>query len=191
MDPTLGQTLKKTREASNLLIEDVIRSAKIPRDVIAALESDRIDYFDCPLYAQSFLRQYGACLNLDVETWLGQFSPKIVSKPDEHETIPDLVRMDSLRKKAERCLNRLRIWCSDSKPLLIVSSVVFIMMLAHNIHSKLEASRPAATPKVAPVARSENITSVAITQKIDPEEPASSEPEAPKRAIIIELPPPS
>lgn len=185
MHLTLGQTLKNAREASALGIEDVANSAKIPRDVIIALESDNIDYFDCPLYAQSFLKQYAAYLDMDVEPWLGHFSPKVASQPRE---IREIMDTDELKEAAKMYFHRAKKWFVGSKPLLVIICVLLTMILAYEINENFERDHPVISDKIPTPPTPEKNPSEIEIPKPDYVDPLSTEPEPPQRAIIVELP---
>jgi cytoskeletal protein RodZ len=186
MHLTLGKTLKNAREASTLTIDDVVNSAKIPRDVIIALESDNIDYFDCPLYAQSFLKQYGACLEFDVKPWLAHFAPKATTQPREIYHATD---MDKLKEGAKECFHRTKKWFAGSKPLLIIICVLLTMILVYEINQNFDRDPPVKSDRIkTPPAAEKNPTEIEIP-KPDHGDQLSNELEPPQRAIIIELPP--
>lgn len=59
METNFGKTLRAAREASGITVDDAVYLAKMPRAVVEALEADDLGFFTSPLYAGSFLRQYG------------------------------------------------------------------------------------------------------------------------------------
>lgn len=75
MPPTIGTQLREAREARNLSLEDVRHRARIPVELIVALEEDRIDAFASLTYARKFLQHYGRFLQVDVSAQAGRFAP--------------------------------------------------------------------------------------------------------------------
>lgn len=63
--PTLGETLRSTREAKRLKLAQVAEKTKIPAERLQALESDR--YLDLPddVYLMGAIRNYAILLDLN------------------------------------------------------------------------------------------------------------------------------
>ncbi|MFK7849772.1 MAG: helix-turn-helix domain-containing protein [Akkermansiaceae bacterium] len=70
MVENLGEQLKSARERSGVSVDDAVYIAKIPRDVVLALEEENFGFFSSPLYARSFLQQYANYIGADVDLWL-------------------------------------------------------------------------------------------------------------------------
>ena len=68
MPESLGKTLKKIRESKNLSIEEVSERSRIPRNIISAVEEDRLDEIKSPFYAKSFVKTYAGFLGALGET---------------------------------------------------------------------------------------------------------------------------
>lgn len=62
---TIGETLRKAREAQGLTVEWVASELKLRADYIRALEEDRLDVFAAPVYAKGAIRSYARLLKLD------------------------------------------------------------------------------------------------------------------------------
>lgn len=75
MEDNLGIKLRCAREAAGLTVDDAVYRAKLPRAVVEALEADDFGFFTSPLYARSFLKQYGDYVRLDVTPWIEDLVP--------------------------------------------------------------------------------------------------------------------
>ncbi len=72
MEESLGNILRSAREASAITVDDAVYRAKLPRAVVEALEVGDIGGFASPLYARSFLKQYGEYVGVDVSQWIDE-----------------------------------------------------------------------------------------------------------------------
>jgi len=75
MEENLGKKLRRARESAGLTVDDAVYRAKMPRAVVEALEAEDFGFFTSPLYARSFLRQYGDYVGLDVSPWIDDLVP--------------------------------------------------------------------------------------------------------------------
>jgi cytoskeletal protein RodZ len=187
MEKKIGQTLKNAREAADMTVDDVVNRAKIPRAAIEALEADDITYFTCPLYAQSFLRQYGDYIGLDVEPWMDNLFPAPAEVPAKTEFHIDPAY---LRAQFSQYVAIARNSGLLSKPVVIILSVLCLIWIASSINRNFEADS-VERDKAAEKAKAEMKAAreVPVEPVNDPSIDFSTDPEPPKRAIIVELPP--
>lgn len=75
MEENLGKKLRISRETAGLTIDDAVYRAKLPRAVVEALEAEDFGFFTSPLYARSFLKQYGEYVGFDVTPWIDDLVP--------------------------------------------------------------------------------------------------------------------
>ncbi|WP_411827058.1 helix-turn-helix domain-containing protein [Luteolibacter sp. AS25] len=75
MEESLGKKLIAARKSASITIDDAVYLAKIPRDVVIALEAENFGFFSSPLYARSFLKQYSDYIGANVEPWLDDLVP--------------------------------------------------------------------------------------------------------------------
>ncbi len=75
MEQHLGNVLRAARKSAGISVDDAVYLAKMPRAVVEALEAEDFGFFSSPLYARSFLKQYGDYVGADVEPWLDDFEP--------------------------------------------------------------------------------------------------------------------
>lgn len=180
MHQNLGEILRKARETSGVTIEDVAFRAKIPRPVIEALEAENFGFFSSPLYARSFLKQYGEYIEADVEPWLVDFVPAVMIDSDSVESIlggpeaPSDISNDTTKEK-----NMSAIW----GPIWIFLITLAVIWAGVEIYEKLDSKH--AQTEQSPDQR---ISEESIPEEI-PQSPADSpltEPDAPRRATIVE-----
>lgn len=116
---TIGEILKKAREARKLSIEDVNRETKISVNVIRALEQDDMESFASETYLKGFLKNYAIYLGLDANKLWGMLSRQHGKVPDVSGTFWDIeeaVREEKL--KSPRIVQRIVI------PLLVIVILV-------------------------------------------------------------------
>ena len=87
MEESLGYKLRAARELAGLTVDDAVYRARIPRAVVNALESEDFGFFTSPLYARSFLKQYGEYVGADVEPWLDSLVPTALIDSDDVESL--------------------------------------------------------------------------------------------------------
>lgn len=90
MEENLGNKLRRARESAGLSVDDAVYLAKMPRAVVEALEADDFGFFTSPLYARSFLKQYGDYVNLDVSPWLDDLVPTAMIDGDSADSIIEI-----------------------------------------------------------------------------------------------------
>ena len=120
---TIGEILKRSREAKNLTIEAVNRETKISVAVIHALEQDDMDSFASETYLKGFLKNYAIFLNLDPNQMWNMLSRQRGTVPDGQGTFWDIeeaVREEKL--KSPRIVQRIIV------PLLIIVIVLLVFL---------------------------------------------------------------
>ncbi|HAU30775.1 MAG TPA: hypothetical protein DCW46_00460 [Desulfotomaculum sp.] len=84
----IGETLRKTREARGLSLEDVAQLTKINLRYIKAIENDSFDALPGGVYTRGFLRSYARLLDLDHRELLSEFEKQgpveINNLPEDH-----------------------------------------------------------------------------------------------------------
>ena len=65
MSLSIGERLQTARKAKNLTLEDAVRSTKIQRRTLEAIEEDRVGEELDAVYAKIFLKKYATFLGLD------------------------------------------------------------------------------------------------------------------------------
>lgn len=90
MEETLGNVLRTARKNAGISVDDAVYLAKMPRSVVEALESEDFGFFSSPLYARSFLQQYGEYVGADVEPWLNDLEPTTMIDGEAVESFIDI-----------------------------------------------------------------------------------------------------
>lgn len=182
MHESLGEKLRNARGASGLTIEDVAFRAKIPRPVIEALEAEDFGFFTSPLYARSFLKQYGEYIGADVEPWLADFVPAVMIDSDAVESILGGSESTSEHSSPESEKNMSAIW----GPIWIFLITLAVIWAGVKIYEKLDAENKQTEQSES--FGSPEVSDGELPVKA-PEEPTitePNEPDAPKRALIVE-----
>ncbi len=78
-----GEALQRAREAKGLSIDDLVRTTKISRSVLLALEADDTTHLPAPVYTKGFLKAYAREVGLDPDRtaaeYLAAFGPNVAS----------------------------------------------------------------------------------------------------------------
>ncbi len=90
MEESLGNTLRAARKTAGISVDDAVYLAKMPRAVVEALETEDFGFFSSPLYARSFLQQYGDYVGADVEPWLNDLEPTTMIDGEIVESFIDI-----------------------------------------------------------------------------------------------------
>jgi len=64
MEP-IGDYLKREREFRNISLEEISRTTKIRESILRAIEENRLDSIDSPVFVKGFLRAYATYVGLD------------------------------------------------------------------------------------------------------------------------------
>lgn len=182
MQESLGNILKNARSASGLSIEDVAFRTKIARPVIEALEAENFGFFNSPLYARSFLKQYGEYIGADVEPWLADFATTAMIDSDSVESIlgnPETPTEHPASPETTR--NMSAIWGT----IWIFLITLAVIWAGVKIYEKLDSEHSQTETYQSPE-ESEPSISEEIPQL--PPDVSPSNPDTPKRAVIVDPP---
>ena len=187
MQENLGKILRTAREASDLTVDDVVYRARLPRAVVEALETDDFGYFTSPLYARSFLRQYGDYVGVDVSSWIDDLVPTALINSESAVAFFDLSDPDPARpaREIEKSKNpgggaMAAVWLILITGGLIWGGIVVFKSLDERLSQLPPVPQQAAAPVPVPVET--------VAERPEEKSIAATEPEAPKRAIIVNLP---
>jgi cytoskeletal protein RodZ len=188
MEASLGKTLRAAREASDITVDDAVYRGKLPRAVVHALEADDFGFFTSPLYARSFLKQYGEFVGVDTSPWMDDLVPTTLIDSEAVEAFIDLYGSDPVPKIKEKQKPKktgggsmAAVWM-----VLITGGLIWgVIEAMKRMDEKLAPSPP--TQQQQP---EQPRPAIAETPPAAPEivPPAIREPETPKRAIIVEIP---
>ncbi len=68
-----GGRLRAARELQGLPLDQVVSALRVEKKLLEAMEANRFEVFDAPVYARGYLRQYAKFLGLSVEDMLAEF----------------------------------------------------------------------------------------------------------------------
>jgi cytoskeletal protein RodZ len=186
MEESLGKTLRNAREASGITVDDAVYRARMPRAVVEALEADDFGFFASPLYARSFLKQYGEYIGVDVDPWIDDIVPTPLIDSDAAEAYIDIADPDPVPAKMENTKEKstgggamAAVWMVLITGGLVWGGVEYFRRL----DGKLSTPAPQQAAAPAPVQEDDAVPETPEEKPI-----ANAEPEAPRRAIIVNLP---
>ncbi|OHE81362.1 MAG: hypothetical protein A2107_12175 [Verrucomicrobia bacterium GWF2_62_7] len=71
---TIGQQLQAARERKRISLETAAQATKIKAEYLAALEANKFDHIEAPVYVRGFLRIYAEYVGLDPKPLVNQFN---------------------------------------------------------------------------------------------------------------------
>ena len=194
MEESLGNTLRSARKAAGITVDDAVYLAKMPRAVVEALEAEDFGFFSSPLYARSFLQQYGDYVGADVEPWLNDLEPTTMIDGEAVESFIDLsepVAAAVVREKPKGGSSGGGAWAAVWMVLITAGAIWGGIKVYENFESRFSDPDATAGEKDAPVADSkatdENETAPGQIPEVleDEKSVAEAVPEPPQRAIIV------
>ena len=194
MESTLGEKLKSARESAGISVDDAVYRAKFPREVVNALESEDFGFFTSPLYARSFLKQYGDYVGADVADWIDSLVSDPMIDGESVESVidapPENLKQDSKEKTKKSGSGALAaVW--------MITITAGIVWGGVQIYEKLDTQFSENEPKTSESSSSPSEGAEGIPQNQSEEEevvaaveqePVDTSPERPKRAIIVNIP---
>ncbi len=121
---SIGETLRKAREARKLSIEQVHEETKISVESLEALEQDDFGSFASETYLKGFLKNYAAFLGLEADHLWGRVSRKQSDAQDSDATYWDVE--SAVR---EERLSSPRIFKRFILPAMILLILVLAVLL--------------------------------------------------------------
>lgn len=182
MEENLGKKLRRAREAAGITVDDAVYRARMPRAVVEALEAEDFGFFTSPLYARSFLKQYGEYVGLDVSPWVDDLVPTALIDGEAAEVFIEIREMAPVPVIRQRKRETggggamAAVWM-----LLITGGLVWGGILLFMDFDRKHATAP--PPAQAPPAEAETIAEE--TESPEAEVAATVGPEPPRRAIIV------
>lgn len=92
-----GRRLMEARCALNLSREDVARQLRLKKELIAAIEEDRMDELPAPIYVLGYLKNYARLLKLPSEPVIDAYQQLRIEAPD---VINEIVKPQKQSKSA-------------------------------------------------------------------------------------------
>lgn len=115
----LGETLRATREAQDLSIEEIAAELRIEARLLRALEQQRFQELGAPVFAKGYLKQYANRLDLDYGDLLIQYYR--LAEPHDVTIEPSKV----IRLRDER---QITVWVIAALTLLLIAVFLFIWL---------------------------------------------------------------
>ena len=95
---TIGETLRKAREAHGLSIEDVKNATLMKKSQIEELENNDFSSFTAPVYGKGFIRLYARAVGLDPDPLVRDFLARSSGRPDPSRAQP-LVPLETIAEE--------------------------------------------------------------------------------------------
>jgi cytoskeleton protein RodZ len=161
---SLGDTLRRAREAQGLALDEVASRTRINPKYLEAIEADRRDLLPGSFFYRSFIHQYAGVLSLDIEP-LDAEVDRILS---EEEPLPLPGQVDAA--SAQRATALASIGRDRSSVLLWVALLFFVLLGSSGFYAWWHKTRniDAAGP-----ARMEHVTVSAATSRSAQAKPAA------------------
>ncbi len=86
-----GEQLKRAREETGVLLEDIVAETKVSRTILEAMEEGRFDRLPERVFSRSFVAQYASTVGLDQEPLLKEFDRAWQEYSEASGTFPNLV----------------------------------------------------------------------------------------------------
>jgi cytoskeletal protein RodZ len=71
---TVGQYLRRSREAKQMSIEEIARSTRVPMSSVERIESDQFDELPGEVFVRGFLKSYARSLGLSCDDVLARYT---------------------------------------------------------------------------------------------------------------------
>jgi cytoskeleton protein RodZ len=151
--PTIGQTLKESREKQKISIDVAAKAVKVKTELLEDIEKDDFSRFAASIYARGILRLYASFLGLEPESIVEEYN-KI--NPDARKGKPsgdavDLGREDLIERRRAMVISTVSK-PSDLSPRGVFGLIAVAIFLGVSIWvlSSSRKSQPDATPSLAP-----------------------------------------
>lgn len=110
-----GGRLRAAREAAGLGIGHVVEALRVEPHLVEAMEANRFELFDAPVYARGFLRKYSEFLGLSAGDMLAEFD-SLSSRPAAPTHVP-----------LTTAAPRVRDWSRVQSTLVIAGALVIVI----------------------------------------------------------------
>lgn len=141
MEESLGKKLIAARKTKGITIDDAVYLAKIPRDVVIALETENFGFFSSPLYAKSFLKQYAQYIGTNVDPWLEDFVPITLIDGEYLNSYIDLSEPISQTKNSQKPLTSNNSGNSAMAAVWLIVITAVLIFGGIKIFQKFEAAQ--------------------------------------------------
>jgi cytoskeletal protein RodZ len=126
---TVGEQLRKAREAQKLDVQEIVDQTKIRGDHLRALEEGNYSVFSAPVYIRGFVRTYATLLKLDTAQILEQLGQELADsgQVDPMLAPPQRSILDSAMFQLSKFSRRM-VWpaAGAAAVLLVVAGSFFL-----------------------------------------------------------------
>lgn len=126
--PTVGEQLRKAREARQLRIQEVAAATKMRSDHIIALEEGDYAPFPAPVYVRGSVRTYAKLLNLDVMPIMEALTAELEAAQGIDQTRQSTLPRRGVVEFAAYQLSRFG-WKRSVVVLLIVLGIAILLLI--------------------------------------------------------------
>jgi cytoskeleton protein RodZ len=142
-----GRKLRAAREAQGWEVAKVAADLLVPTAIVEAMESNRFEAFDAPVYAKGFLRKYAALLGLDGVSIVADYDAGAAGRPADPSHVPVTPAAPRVRFRTSR---RIRLPSLRSIGMLVAFVVVLAGGYWYSCYrsAAVRSARPAAVPSV-------------------------------------------
>ena len=159
-----GGRLRAAREAAGLGIGNVVEALRVEPHLVEAMEANRFELFDAPVYARGFLRKYSEFLSLSAADMLAEFD-SLASRPAAPTHVP-----------LTTAAPRVRDWSRIQSALVIAGALVVVIGSFLWWHSRGSAPAPTAAADAVPVAVTRVPPPAPVGPPVAGESPAPADP---------------
>jgi len=136
--PTVGEQLRKAREAQELELHDIVDLTKIQSDHLRALEEGDYSVFSAPVYIRGFVRTYATLLKLDTARILEQLGQELADSGQVDPLLAPPARgfLDAAMFQLSKFSRRL-VW-----PAVGTAAVALVAVAGYLLWSHLRTGDP-------------------------------------------------
>ncbi len=122
--PTVGEQLRKAREAQKLGLHEIVDMTKIRGDHLRALEEGNYSVFSAPVYIRGFVRTYATLLKLDTTQILEQLGRELADsgQVDPMLAPPERSMLDAAMFQLSKFSRRM-VW-----PAAVTAALLLIIL---------------------------------------------------------------
>jgi cytoskeletal protein RodZ len=126
---TIGQQLQAARERKKISLETAAQATKIKGEYIAALEANKFDRIEAPVYVRGFLRIYADYLGLDPKPIVSQFTNLRAAEPAALVEPPKPITHRPIGKTSPAVLPEAQTPLSPTLLLALLGVVVGVLLV--------------------------------------------------------------
>lgn len=140
---TIGQKLRRAREAKHLTIDEVAEQTKINQNFIVALESDDYQAFNEEFYIKQYIRTYARFLGLNSRTLIADIDEEEYEEKGEiHVSQLLFEQKKRATERTQRQFKTMDILQKTFMVFVIVLMLIAIWFVSITILPKQEFQRP-------------------------------------------------